>query len=412
MSLSPNTVGTAAGPNDCRPKGRRRRQMRRTHGAVASIVVALVVAGCGSSVGASGNNASKPSSKTQGTAASSSGAGSTPVTIGLVKTPLSWLGWVAIKEGFFGRNGVQATPVVYQSGPQGIEGVASGSIKVNIGLDLGTVGAAYEKGIKESMLSAAGVDPFSIVGAGSPPNAAATQFPAGIKEIAGKTIVIVAAGTATQSAIQELDELAGLGPSAMKFVAAGTVAGVSAALESHRAQYAVVDAGMIAQLESAKFPFYTIVDMRQPLKGTQAATPAGQEANKVIGRPVLGAWAAPTWVASHEAEVQKIQLSLEEADCWAHTPGNLGKLTSMLNSLGMIPPGLSAQQTKSYVGKDLPESYISASDFNTWNQLLVKIGYLKSPLPQTMLANGAPSSASAVYQAVTAAGVACPGYSS
>jgi ABC-type nitrate/sulfonate/bicarbonate transport system substrate-binding protein len=331
--------------------------------------------------------------------------------VGVVPTPLSWLSEFALYQGFFKKNGLDVSLVQINTGAQDIAGTKNGAWQLAAGTDVILASPAYEKGIK--MMAVAGQlrSPFVIVGSGS--NGTEGGYPDNMKAIAGNTIAVTGLGSEQQYTVEAIDSLAGLPLDAMKFQAAGSVAGIVASLEAGHVKYGVVDATGLAILQSSGKPFHIIMDLRQSIPASAGGnTPAGRQANQIAGKPQSGVWGLTSWVTEHKEQVNRFRLSVEEADCWVHDPANFDAALSILkNKMKEVPPNLSSAQEHSYLSDNLPISYYPQETMQAWMDIVVKVGLVKEPIPMSqILAPGTPQSEQDVYKDVTTAGGSCNAY--
>lgn len=174
--------GTSAGPNI------------RKHTMVAGLAaLGLVCAAC-----SSGSTKASPP-------ANSSSAGSTPAHLTTVKisqyagTENSWLTWVADKQGFYQRNGIMPQLVSVSSGAQDAPALETNSVDI-VNMDLLLAAPTLlSKGVKITLLTGAFLNPWSVIARKGivSPAVAAQGFPASIKALSGKTVSIVAQGSAS-----------------------------------------------------------------------------------------------------------------------------------------------------------------------------------------------------------------------
>lgn len=370
-------------------------RIRISAAVIACLVASGMLAACGNS----------------STSAKSSTSSTKPPTQNLtfaVAGQTGWMTWFAKDAGFYARNGINVKILKIKSLAQSLAATVSGSSQVNTGIDMLGVGLAKGQNVDLKTFAGAGSTWAVLVGAGSEPG---PSFPESIRSIAGQTIANTTPGSEVQDLMMMVDSLVGLPKDSMKYVSTQSLAGQVAALESHRLNYAMINVAGLYKLEADKFPFHVILDLRKPLTGAAATTSEGRALNQILGKPQSGTNALASWVDAHQSEVARIRLSEEEADCWVHEPANVPKLIKFVTDNDQMPEGLSPALQKQYVVENLPISYFSSEQWNTWYQVSVSSGLItKQFAPSSLYDSGTPQNPAQVYADVTSAGGTCPAY--
>ncbi|MDA8280453.1 MAG: ABC transporter substrate-binding protein [Actinomycetota bacterium] len=389
-----------------RPKRRRHRGVRAVRLAVVLASVGMVLAACGSSTSAS--------------VAATSGPGATPKQMTAVSfneypgTPYSWLLNFAQGEGFFAKNGINATLVPTSGAPPAFAGLVSNSLQFASG-DMINGGVVQDSGTPLEIVAGLMKGNQTLL-IGSKSANLPTGFPAGIKGLAGKPVGVVSIGSAAYYYMELFLKAAGMSVSSVNYLAT-TVAPASliAALDSQRVSAAVVSLATgyglaVDDHDPVLFNMDTITGSLFPGSvPNPSILPTSAPLHVLANRVHQYLWASKPWAKSHRSVVKKVQLALEETDVWLHNPNNLNAAVVYLTDHGEVTkfPGETAQQLHAFLVTEVPllVSYVPSADVSAFQNVYVSQGVLPKVLPLSQfIASGVPGSASAVVAQVKAAG--------
>ena len=354
------------------------------------------------------------SSSTHATSATSATSAGTPsssvttapalrtVTIQLYPTSVdSWLLYLAGAQHFYQKNGINPKYITTGTGAETTAGIAAGSIDVG-DMDLTLAGPLIERGHPFQVVIGANVSNWNLVAAPGtqlPPSSAG--FAAQLKALTGKTLGVLGLGTSSYYYLRALLQDVGIPPSAVQYTASGSNLASTAAIEENRVAAGIVD-------PSGAYPLVTNSHLRTIFNFVTPPSGISQypKLANLAGAAGAGAdWALKSWVSANPSLVTAFQLSIMEADVWAHTASNLPQVVADLTTFGL--PKLPAGEATAYVKALLPsdESYVPSSTTNAMAQLDVQQGVTTSLLPPAQwVAPGVPTSAQEVTSIVSAHG--------
>ena len=336
--------------------------------------LAVIGAACGSS--------STPTSSSASTTGGSAPAKLTTVKISqYAGTENSWLTWIAAKQGFYQRNGINPQLVSVSTGAQDAPALETHAVDI-VNMDLLLAAPTLlSKGVNLTLLTGAFLNPWSVIARKGivPSSVAAQGFPASIKALAGKTVSIVAQGSASSFLVSALEKAVGMSSSSITQVPLGLPSAAIAALDANRvdAVMEIPPADFQAKLSGAT----TLFSFRSPSSKVSSANPL---LGSVLGTTDGSMWALRSWASSHPAVVAEFRKAMVEASAWMHNPANFAQVVSTLNEKGMGLP-YSGQQADAYVHAELSDivSYYSASSAQAWTSFAEHFGILTKTIPYT-----------------------------
>lgn len=340
------------------------------------------------------------SSPSTAPAAASSHAAPVPVRVEIyLGSYYTWLPYLAQAEGFFRKNGLDAT-IIGDTGGGAVAfaALASGSADVAMG-DLTLAGPYLEKGVALTAISGAVKAGWELVapkGAGLP-----TSYPASVKALAGKTVGVVGLGTSSYFYVHSLAQAAGV--SSITYDAVGGVpANFVSALDAHRVAAATV---------TPDLAYYLVNDLGDQLvfnfNSSSALSQVGGYLGATAGKSDGLMWARTAWVTQHPGAVKRFQLAMDEADVWMHNPKNATKVLSLLaaeHDLATFEEGAAGIPFLKYALPDII-SYMPAGSATAFMRFWVHEGVIQHPIPTSQwLSPTMPTSPAQVLAAVRAAG--------
>jgi len=323
----------------------------------------LVAAGCGSS-----SSSNVPQTHTSGAATQP-----TAITIAQYAGIQSWITQVAIAGGFFKKNGIDATGITVNSGPQATAALATGDVQLIVA-DTPLTAPLMAKGTKLAILTAAHRVVFSLMGApGQKFPHASEGFPAVMQDLKGKSVGVYGLGTTAQFEVEALLAAAGMSKNDVTFEVTPGQAASLAALDSGRVDTAMVSPP--AQFLAAKSGAQMLVDLRQHVPGLGGAIGA------IAGQIDDGVWTSQAWLSGHKAAAKEVQTALVEAGKWIADPANTAKLLSYVANFG-VPAGSSTEQLQ-FLRASVPviTTTVSRSALNAWMNLVVTYGLIPKAIP-------------------------------
>ena len=354
---------------------------RRSTGArsagVAALVALPLLAACNS-------NSSSPSSAAPSTSTGVAATGAPTTSNQLTSLKFSfnptlfiaWPVYVAQQEGFFQRNGINANLVQVTGGGSIIAaGLASGSIDVVSNSDLSLMGPYLAKGQNFVCVAGDAAAGWSIIGRTG--NGIAANSLAAIQALKGKTIGIVAVGSASYYVMRAILTDAGVNPDEVKYAALGAApASAVAALEANRV-------AAVASLADGAFflshqPGFSYIF-------NAAAIPSGLNnaslLSSISSQPNTSVWVRGTYAKAHPQVIASLQEALQESSAWMHDPKNLTALVTLLSN-GHLPSYASANPTQ-FVTTVLPvlQTTYPSSDAQSDMSFWVSTGLLKKAIP-------------------------------
>jgi len=359
--------------------------------------VSLLAAACSSST-SSTSSTTKPSK-------SSTTKSTAPIPISIqidAGSYFTWLAYLAGKEGFFAKNGIDAQ-LEESTGGGSVQfaAIAAGSTDMAIG-DLPLAGPFIEKGVGMTAVIGSVSAAWEIVAAKGV--TLPTSYPANIKALAGQPVGVVGLGTSSYYYMKELAVAAGLGPQGVTYEAlGGAPADFVSALENDRVKAALV---------SPDLAFYFVHDLHYQLVFNYN-DPATLDSVGGIWKARAGKsggymWVSNDWIAAHPGGVSRFQLAMEEADVWMHNPANLTKVIDVFKAEKDLPSFAQGPAAVPYFKSVLPYvvAYVPAGSATAIRNFWVKAGVLDAtfPPPSKWFASGIPTSASQVVANVKAAG--------
>ena len=280
---------------------------------------------------------------------------------------LPYIGYIAQKEGFFQKNGVNVKFATLTTGLSSTAALNAGSLNV-ITADPASTGPLLAKSQNLEMILGEDLNQWQVL---VPASEAGKPFADVIKDIKVMGAPAAAGGTASLTVLME--KAYGLAPGSIKVVADQSGAGVVSGAE----QGIIVSPAFSCVLE-AKDSLKTAFSFSQPIESSYPAP-----LSDAIGIPDVAFWSEKSWVTKNPTLVKHIQAALTEAIAWVNDPANLDAWVSDMRSGSLNNTSLTDSQYKSCLqsvqGKFSPD--FGAADVEKWNQLVKDMNVLPSGLP-------------------------------
>lgn len=307
--------------------------MRHFRGVLAVLAATVGLAACGGGGGAA----------TSSTKSGDSTPAATPTKLTLAYFPATIQTFyidVAQKQGFFKENKLQVDPVAIASGPDLAAALDGGSSQIS-DEGLAIIGPLMQRG--EQMVTLLGNIELNYGLAVKPsvptPNASA-PFPAPLKDLKGLKIGITARGSLTEDFANRLLKAAGLKPSDVTYIAAGTPPAIAAAFKAGRVD-AAVTFPPVAQLLGTEGKDYKLI----------ADVPQKKNVGQLFDGYLVDVYAAmKPWIEKNRAAATGFCRAMIKAADWAGDPANLDAVAKLLADWVNLPQAQSKQIWQQYKG--------------------------------------------------------------
>ncbi len=327
----------------------------------------------------------------------------TDINVGIFPVAVqTWLPYLAIKEGFFKANHINATMVPVTNATTDVSALASGSLDLAV-TDASAGVGAIQKGIGLKLVSSVttlGLDLIAPASENLP-----KTFPASVRALKGKSVGVIGIGTPAYYYARLWIAAAGLSPDDVNYVALNGPQQTIAAAASGQTAAVVVDP-VTGYLFSRALHAQLLATNSKPFPGL----PAHSLMREVMNKPGAWLWTSTQFASSHPQAVREIQLALEETDVWVHNPANFDTAaTAIAAQPGFPTTVIPESQLPTFIKPLLPtvESYVSQGDANAYVKFWKQEGLLKRYTPaSSYFVHGVPESAKAVVKAVRSAGKA------
>lgn len=318
-------------------------------------------------------------------AAPSTGSGSAAATsVKILSYPTSgssWVEYIAQKEGFFAKNGIDADLVSLPAGQQGTAALVGGSIDIGL-LDTNNLGPLIAKGGKFTLITNAIQNYWVLMGSKDLSGKSLSDALDGLK---GKGIAVPSLGGSGARELQLLLSAYGLSSSSVSMVADPT----TTSFLSGRVGGFMNDTLGSCFVAAKGYP--TVMNFVDPPEDA-ASYPA--DVQKLIGLAGLGFWASNGWLGAHPGFAAKFQKAVAETIAWAQDPSNLDTVAKLFRGSTWDTASLSDSQwttcTKEVVAT-FADKY-SSSDVSTWNEILKTEGVAALPDASQFVDPGVPQS--------------------
>lgn len=327
---------------------------------------------------------SSSSSSSSSASASSSAGSSAAADVKILSYPTSgssWVEYIAQKEGFFSKNGINATLVSLPAGQQGTAALVGGSVDIGL-LDTNNLGPLLAKGGKFTLITNAITNYWVLMGA---KDLAGKNLSNALNELKGKGIAVPSLGGSGARELELMLSGYGLSSSSVSLVADPT----TTSFTTGRVNGFMNDTLGSCTVAAQGYP--TLMNFVNP---PQEASSYPANVQKLIGLAGLGFWASNSWLSSHPGFAAKFQKAIAETISWAQTPSNLGTIANLFHDTTWHIAALSDSQwtscTKQVVAT-FSDKY-SSSDVSTWNTILKAEGVAALPAASQFLAPGVPQS--------------------
>lgn len=330
-------------------------------------------------------------------------------------TPYTELLYFAKSEGFFRRNGINANLVPTTSAPEAFSAVLGGTLEFASG-DMINGGTYVDKGIPLEIVAGlmAGNQQLLI---GAQNAHLPRTFPAGIKALAGKSIGVVALGTAGYYYAKLMLAAAGMGTNAVSYASTtADPATIVSALQSGKVIASVAPLSAALGLvnidhDTVLFDMDTTTASFFPGKvPTPNDLSTGAPLKSIANLVHQYLWTTKSWANSHAKLLHAVQLSLMETDIWLHNPANASSAVEYLVSANQVTtfPGETPAQVRTFAKETLPliVSYVPESNVATYQKVYATNGVLPTSVPVSkFFAASTPQSPKGVVSQVRAAGL-------
>lgn len=322
-------------------------RMKRLAGALALVLAGTAMSGCGAA------------------AHGSATSGASPIKIQVYPgTIWSVPIYAAQEQGFFKKEGLDATLVPEDTGPAAIAALASRSVDA-ISVSPEVIMGAIAKGLKAKVIAGTMANPWMIL-VGKNVTVPNGSYPEVLKALKGTTVGVPAIPSAGQAMLFASLSSVGLKESDVKSIAVGIGPSALAALQTGQIQALIIQQP-ISEEAVQKSGAKVLADPRQ-----------GQIPSSLTG-PYLGEWVSSSVAEQHPATVQKLRAALKQADDWLADPNNATQVSSLLKKQYNVP-GLNYDDMAKQ-DKPLWLSDYSQGTLNTWMNYDVKYGFLDNSIP-------------------------------
>lgn len=342
--------------------------------AAGAAIVGLAVTACGSSQAAGSSNAS--GSATSGSAA--------PTTVRILSYPTSgssWLAYIADKQGFFKKHGIDASLVSLPAGQQGGAALAGGSLDVGV-LDVNNMGPLIAKGGKYTLIAGDNVNYWTLIGnknlAGDTKN-----LESALKDI--KAISVPSLGGSGARVVQVTQEAYGIDSSALQLIADPS----SASFTSGRVGGYMTDT--LDSCEPLDEGYPKLMDFADP-PAPKSSYP--KDVQNLIGLAGLGYWASNDFLSAHQGLAANFQAAIADTIAWSKDSSHLATIAKMFRGTTWDFPKLNDSQWKACAQRVVNDFHNAFTDHDatTWNAILKSQGIAPLPARSTIVASGVPQS--------------------
>lgn len=341
-----------------------RTRLARTWGAFALAVPLLAVTAC------SGADAS-------------GGASDGVTTVKLLSysgTAISWLGYLADKEGFFADNGISAEFTELPSGQQAASALIGGSVDITI-LDPGNAGPLLTQGQGLTLLVNGVTNYWTMVGGA---DADPSDLGATLDSLDGAVVSAPSTGGSGARMLHVLTDAYGLPRDQFEVVADPT----NATLTSGTAAAVMTDTIGACRLNALGYT--TVMNFIDP---PESASSYPEGVQDLIGLAGLGFWTTPEWAQAHPDAVSGFQKAIEETTAWIQDPANADELAATMRDSDYNVPDLDDAQWADCVTQ-IAAAYnnsFSQQDADEWSSILQSVdGIPALPATSEWFADGLP----------------------
>jgi ABC-type nitrate/sulfonate/bicarbonate transport system substrate-binding protein len=330
----------------------------------------LALSACGSSGGSSSDGSSKGDSK----------AGTKVRILSYPTSGSSWPAYIALKEGFFAKHGIQADLVSLPAGQQGSAALAGGSVDVGL-LDTNNMGPLLAKGGKYTLMTNANTNYWILIG--NKKLAGTTDLGTALKSLSGVSVPSLG-GSAAQS-IGVLQRAYDVPTSKLSLVADPS----SASFTSGRVGAYMTDT--LDSCEPLDEGYPKLMDFVDPPADKASYPPAVQS---LIGLAGLGYWASNSFLKAHPQLASQFQAAISETITWAKDPANLSKVATLFRGTTWDFPKLNDTQWSQCAQRviNTMDDHYGDADITTWNSILKGEGIAALPPRASFVAPGVPQS--------------------
>lgn len=315
---------------------------RTVNGALATVLVGALIAGCSSNGKASSASTSTPGSS----------APLTTVKIGIFPGNTSSSVWViADQKGFFAQQGVKPDFVDFTTGPALAAAVVSGSVDVAYGASSVSFDVARQSSKLEVLGDFVQYIAYPVVVAKDKATSTASAgFPANVKSLKGLKIGVTSIGGIVNKYMDAVLQSAGVSPSDVTYIATGTVESAILALKNGR-----VDALAANPPQTIQQAGVDAVEVINP----DIAGNAGPAATKALGELDT---TSQSFMQSHASTLNKYCKAMIQAVSWTKDPANMNAASQIVAQ----QLDISVPEARSELQDALP-TFSSSLPASVWN---------------------------------------------
>lgn len=285
-----------------------------------------------------------------------------------------WLSYVAYKQGYYSKNGLDVSLLNSTAGSAlDFAALAAGSLDMTPG-DLSVAGPYIAKGLGLTAIGGLVSGSWELVAAKGVHLPA--TYPYSIKALDGKAVGVTALGT---PGYRLMVSLAKTDQVTATYEALGAVAADAvSALSNDR---------VIAAVVPPNLAYYFVHDLHYQLlfnfSSAQDLNEAGGVWKTMSGKIGGYMFASNRWLAKYPEAARKYQLSLDEADVWAHNPANLPTLTKELLAEKALPSFALGIRSQPYVKALLEQlvAYVPQGSASAFRNFWITSGLLNASFP-------------------------------
>lgn len=341
-----------------------RSSVRRSSVAVITVVAAAVgLAACSSS------------------ASTTTASGATTVRILSYPTSgSSWPAYIAMKEGFFAKHGINPDLISLPAGQQGSAALAGGSLDVGL-LDTNNMGPLLAQGGKYTLLTNVNTNYWIVIG--NKKISDPTDLGSSLQSLSGVSVPSLGGSAAQEMGV--LTKAYGISSSKLQLIADPS----SASFTSGRVGAYMTDT--LDSCEPLDEGYPKLMDFVDP---PAAASSYPKSVQSLIGLAGLGYWTSNSFLSQHPKLATQFQAAIAETIAWAKQPAHLATIAKMFRGTTWDFPKLNDKQWSTCTQRvinTMNDSYNSA-DISTWNSILKTEGISALPAEKDFVASGVPQS--------------------
>jgi hypothetical protein len=285
-----------------------------------------------------------------------------------------------LKEGFFAKNGIDASLVSLPAGQQGAAALAGGSLDVGV-LDTNNMGPLLAKGGKFTLLTNANVNYWILIG--NKKLSSSTDLGTNLKSL--KAVSVPSLGGSGGREVSVMQTGYGISATSLQLIADPS----SASFTSGRVGAYMTDTLDSCQPLDSGYP--KLMDFVNPPNPKSSYPVAVQN---LIGLAGLGYWTSNTFLAAHPSIASQFQATVAQTIAWSKDPANLATIAKLFRGTSWDFPKLTDAQWSACSQRviDTFSDKYSSTDVTTWNAILKTENVAALPATSAFLAPGVPQS--------------------